>query len=554
LEALLARLTGKSVDLLCYEDVRGKLDGTRTPRRELREIELDRIVGSVGRCTDFTRSFLPRQDSDARRWARTELKMGDLAGLPPIEVYELGGVYFVHEGHHRVSVARQSGGTHLQAYVTKVEARVSLPPDAEPEDVIVQAEYNEFLERTRLDELRPESDLSVSVPGQYRKLLEHIEVHRYFMGLDEDRFIPYEEAVPHWYDHVYVPVADVIRAQGILQDFPERTEADLYLWVAEYRNELREKLGWDVDTATAAGDLAEQFGDERQPFLTRLGEVLRRTVVPRELGGGPPPGAWREERLAGRREERLFRDVLVVIDGRASGWRALQQVRVLSQFEHVRAHGLYVVLAGADPEDGGAVNQAFTKRLERMGLAGELTIRSGQVASEVADLARWTDLVVLGLDSAPDGEGSAKVSSGVRSIISRSPRPLLLVTVDPSPLDRAVLAYDGSPKAEEALFVAAYVAGRWGVELTVVTARELGGPQPETLKRACDYLDRHGVEAVAVAAKGPPAEAIMRNVESAQAGLIIMGGYGFSPVLEIVLGSTVDRVLREGSVPVLVCR
>ncbi|MGD2178936.1 MAG: hypothetical protein PVG71_14075 [Anaerolineae bacterium] len=120
LESLLARLSGKSVDLLCYDDVQDKMHGTRAPRSELRDIELDRIVGSVGRCTDFTRSFLPLQDSDERRWARADLKMDELSGLPPIEVYELGGVYFVQEGHHRVSVARHSGATHLQAHVTMV--------------------------------------------------------------------------------------------------------------------------------------------------------------------------------------------------------------------------------------------------------------------------------------------------------------------------------------------------------------------------------------------------------------------------------------------------
>jgi hypothetical protein len=77
-------------------------------------------VGSVGRYDDFTRSFLPRRDSDAGRWARVKAATLDLTGLPPIEVYQIGQAYFVLDGNHRVSVARQLGAPTIQAYVTEV--------------------------------------------------------------------------------------------------------------------------------------------------------------------------------------------------------------------------------------------------------------------------------------------------------------------------------------------------------------------------------------------------------------------------------------------------
>jgi nucleotide-binding universal stress UspA family protein len=451
-------------------------------------------------------------------------------------------------------VARHSGATHLQAHVTKVRSRVRLPPDVDPEDVILQAERSEFLSKTHLDELRPGSNVEASVPGQFGKLLEHIDVHRYFMGLDEERPIPYGEAAAHWHDHVYLPVVEVIRAQGILQDFPGRTEADLYLWLAEHRRELKDELGWVVDTAVAAEDLAEQLGRDNQPFLRRIGRMLMRAVTPPELAGGAPPGARRAERLFAGREEQLFRDVLVAVDGRDSGWRALEQVGLLSRLEPLRAHGLHVVAPERSDGDERFVREEFDKRFGTLGVAGELTMGTGDIAEEIAELAHWTDLVVLGLDIPPEKRPIARIGSGVRRIISRSPRPILFVPGRPSPLDRAVLAYDGSPNAEEALFVSAYAAERWGISLKVVTAQELSKPQPETLRGACLYLEEQGVEATAIAAKGGPAEAIMETVESAGANLIIMGGYRFGPVLELVLGSTVDRVLRESCVPVLVCR
>ena len=254
LEQIMARLTGRSAALLSYGEVHRKLKAHGGGRRELKEIPLDAIVGSVGRYADFTRSFLPRQDSDEERWARVKVRVTDLGGLPPIQVYQVGEAYFVGDGNHRVSVARQVGATHIQAYVTEVRTKVPLSPNTQPDDLILKAEYADFLERTHLDELRPEADLSVTVPGQYRTLKEHIEAHRYFMGLEQEQEIPYAEAVGHWHDEVYWPVVQVIRGRGILRDFPGRTETDLYLWVSEHRAELEQKLGWEIDAEAAAAD------------------------------------------------------------------------------------------------------------------------------------------------------------------------------------------------------------------------------------------------------------------------------------------------------------
>jgi hypothetical protein len=186
LENIMARLTGRSADLLSYEEVRQKLRARGITAQELKEIPLDGIVGSVGRYADFTRNFLPRQDSDEGRWARVKVKVTDMGGLPPIKVYQIGEVYFVLDGNHRVSVARQVGATYIEAYVTEVRTKVPLSPNTQPDDLILKAEYADFLEHTRLDELRPEADLSVTAPGQYQALEEHIEVHRYFMGLSRN--------------------------------------------------------------------------------------------------------------------------------------------------------------------------------------------------------------------------------------------------------------------------------------------------------------------------------------------------------------------------------
>ncbi len=93
--------------------------------------------------------------------------------------------------------------------------------------------------------------------GQFYILEEHIQVHRYYMGMNFKRDISYQEAVTHWYDTVYLPVIKIIRKQGLQHDFPGRTEADLYLWIAEHRSEIEQSLGDTIRTDLAASDLAK---------------------------------------------------------------------------------------------------------------------------------------------------------------------------------------------------------------------------------------------------------------------------------------------------------
>ncbi|UCC51056.1 MAG: hypothetical protein JSV68_18395, partial [Anaerolineaceae bacterium] len=121
IDQIKAALTGKSADLLSYEDVRQKVHAIETNRRELKEIPLDAAYNSVGRYKDFTRHFFPLVDQDEFRWARIRGLTDSLEGLPPIEVYQVGEVYFVRDGNHRVSVARDLEASHIEAYVTHVE-------------------------------------------------------------------------------------------------------------------------------------------------------------------------------------------------------------------------------------------------------------------------------------------------------------------------------------------------------------------------------------------------------------------------------------------------
>ena len=165
MQQLMAKLQGKSSDLLSYEEVCTQLKSTGVEEKGIQEIPLDAIVGSVGRYADFTRGFMPKKDNDEERWTGVKTAVMDMKGMRPIDVYQIGEIYFVIDGNHRVSVARQLGTKTITARVTEVKVRVPLQPEDDPNEVICKARYAEFLEKTNLDNLRPDSNLLMTITG-----------------------------------------------------------------------------------------------------------------------------------------------------------------------------------------------------------------------------------------------------------------------------------------------------------------------------------------------------------------------------------------------------
>ncbi len=556
IKELLARLRGDSNELLSFNDVCKQLKLKGGIPRGIKEIPLASIVGSVGRYADFTRDFFPLREANEDRWARVKVATSGMVGLPPIDVFQIGEAYFVMDGNHRVSVARQLGADFIQAYVTEIQSRVPITPDTKPDDIIVMTEYISFLDKTLIDKRRPGANLKVTIPGQYGVLLEHINVHRYFMGLDSKREIPFYEAVVHWYDTVYLPVVEIIRKQGILRHFPERTETDMYLWIADHRAQLEEEIGQQIRTEYAARDLIRRFTPRLENILSRFTKKLMILLVPDKLEEGPPTGEWRRIATSTMPSDSLFQDILVPVNGRDDGWCALEQALVIAKKEDARLHGLHVVAHKRDSHKSDVLElqKKFNHRCQQAGVAGQLSIAVGRIADQICQHAYWTDLVVVNLAYPPTPRPLAKLSSGFRDLIRFCPRPILATPHTISHLNRALLAFDGSPKAREALFVATHLARKEKTLLVIVSVAEKERVTEQTLNRARDYLETQEVEALYLNRSGSIAEVISESSREYNCDLLIMGGYGHTPVLEVVLGSAIDQVLRESYKPIFICR
>ncbi len=162
LQDWLANLRGANPDLLPYEEVRNILEAREgVGRASAQNVPLEKIVGSVGRYRDFNRTFLPRNEALLERWRRVDAAMHSLTGVPPIDLYQIGDLYFVRDGNHRVSVARTRGDKTIEAYVTQVDAPFPVEADSAEalSEWLTEAGHRLFLERTQLQSHFPDADI-----------------------------------------------------------------------------------------------------------------------------------------------------------------------------------------------------------------------------------------------------------------------------------------------------------------------------------------------------------------------------------------------------------
>jgi len=229
LSELTAIFTGRQRMLLPLDEVvrAARMDGQ--VERGVQEIPVAQIRGSEGRVRDFDSSFHPLKQHLRERWIRLYNLIQLGREMPPISVYRVGELYFVKDGHHRVSVARHLGWDVIRAYVVEIKTRAPLDADVDPEDLLKVAEYASFLERTQLDRTRPQARLHCSHLGRYDVIYDHILGHRYFMSVDQGRDVPVREAAASWYDLVYRPVMAVAERHRLPEHLAGWTDADLYL-------------------------------------------------------------------------------------------------------------------------------------------------------------------------------------------------------------------------------------------------------------------------------------------------------------------------------------
>ncbi len=281
---VLALLRKEKDELLSLQEVKSLLRPRSETYRGMRTVPIDRIVGSEGRYRDFSKRFLPRRTHLRGRWERVDVAHHAQITLPPIKLYELGGIYFVRDGNHRVSVARTQGVEFIDAEVVSLNIGVQLHPQMGRDELlarVVELEKTEFLRTTRLDRWRPQAAaIEFSSPGRYEELIRHILGHKYFINQNRKEEISFKEGLLSWFDTVYEPIVTAIRQERILSLFPGRTEADLYVWIVQHWDELKRTYGGGTTIREAAADYSRRFGRASLPrrIAARVVRALRKAV------------------------------------------------------------------------------------------------------------------------------------------------------------------------------------------------------------------------------------------------------------------------------------
>jgi hypothetical protein len=238
------------------------------------------IVGSEGRYHDFNRFFLPKAEHLRIRWERVdEAHIRDII-LPAIQLYEIGGVYFVRDGNHRVSVAKTQNVEFIDAEVISLSSEITISPGMTTDqlkEAIIASEKNVFYDKTKFGELTGDMSLDFSTPGRYDVIYDHILVHKYFLNESMEEEIPFSDALVSWYSKVYSPILAIIRERWLLANFPGRTEGDLYVWIVKHWDFLKKKYrGYSL--AEAAGDFSRKYGQSKGRFFRFLALLVDRII------------------------------------------------------------------------------------------------------------------------------------------------------------------------------------------------------------------------------------------------------------------------------------
>ncbi len=276
-------LSPEEASLISLGEVKQLLKPINETYVGMKTIPINKIVGSEGRYYDFDNNFFPKSSHLKNRWQHVDEAAINEIVLPPIQVYEFAGLYFVRDGNHRVSVAKTRGTEFIDAEVVSLQSSIVLKRPDNINDVIKQIinyEKRIFYSETGFGDITDYWCLDFSAPGQYDVIYNHILTHKYYLNQGKEKEISLEDAILSWFHTVYLPLAASITKQHILQSFPKRTLADLYVWTVRYWDDLKQKFGDSVQPEQAVIDFKKHY---RIPFFRRLLNQLKKLILRKQI-------------------------------------------------------------------------------------------------------------------------------------------------------------------------------------------------------------------------------------------------------------------------------
>ena len=243
---LIARLRGEPDDVavvLPYEEVIEALGFVSENSLGLKVVPLDQIVGSVGRARDFDRRFRPTSGRSRGRWEQIAAAARRGESFPPVDLVKVGQLYFVRDGHHRVSVARALGRTDVDAYVTEVKTRVDADRAMKLSDLPLKSHERLFFERVPVP-VASRAEIQLTDPDDYDELAEAVEAWGFRAMQSQGEPLDRKHTAELWLESEYRPVVAMLREAGLVE---RRTDTETYMNVAAERYRLLRTHDWNED-------------------------------------------------------------------------------------------------------------------------------------------------------------------------------------------------------------------------------------------------------------------------------------------------------------------
>lgn len=279
----------------------------------------------------------------------------------------------------------------------------------------------------------------------------------------------------------------------------------------------------------------------------------------------------------------MIKHILLALDGSDHARTAFQYALWLAERFQAELSGLHVIdivsvegpffqdISGAlgfEPylDVTGKVRQALRERGQHLvdefaaicnerHITYETTLATGIIANEICERARTSDLVVIGHRGTNERFSTGLLGGTAESVTRKSPRPVFMTPMQFSPLTNPLLAYDGSPRASTAMHLAAEFCAALQLPLTVLSVahREKNG-EDKLLEEARHYLTSYGIPLTLLPSVGHANQRIIECIKERKHDLLFIGAYGHSRIIEMVLGSTTEYVLRNAPCPVFLSR
>jgi len=279
---MLGILKPQRQNLLSFEEVKNLLHPDNQSYKGLQTVDVKLVIGSEDRYQDFNKHFQPRHDYLEHRWTRVDEAHLSNVTLPPIKLYEIGGVYFVRDGNHRVSVAHSQGVEQIDAEVISLGTKIIIDPDSSIEALyrkVLEYERKDFFDQTGLDKLFPDFPFECTGTGQYEEIVSHIFVHKYFINQELAKELPLDDAVRSWFENVFEPIVHMVQNDGLLLRFPGRTNVDLYVLIVKHWHYLKEKYGPSVTAREAAESYSRLFGVSYRKRMSKKAATVLKLVT-----------------------------------------------------------------------------------------------------------------------------------------------------------------------------------------------------------------------------------------------------------------------------------